>query len=477
MVVYITISAYLLITLLIGFIGYRSANNTPEDYFLAGRKMGPFLLFFTFIATNFSAFFFLGFSGEGYRIGYSYYVMMAFGTIFAALSFYFIGYKTWLLGKQNGYVTPVEMIGGLSGSQPLKLLYLGVMLFFTLPYLALQPIGAGYILTNLTSGAIPYFTGASVLTGFIVIYVFSGGMRSVAITDLMQGLLMFTLMGAAVWVIAKDLGGLESANKAVFEVQPALFSREGLGNYFTPKKWFSLLILWTFCVPMFPQMFMRFFVPKDVKALKISTFLYALIPTILFICPVIIGVLAHLSFPGLEGKEADQVLPMMLMKHAPEWLAALIMVGALAAFMSTLDSQLLALSTLFTRDLYLPFINSKAGLKKQVMVGRAMVVLAAGAGLAIAYQPPDTLFVIAKETFTGFSVLFPTTLALLHHKKVPVMGCITSIVLGEGILAADYMGIIPEQLFLGFDPIVIIMTTAFAAVYLPLLFTKTVSRS
>jgi len=166
-----------------------------------------------------------------------------------------------------------------------------------------------------------------------------------------------------------------------------------------------------------------------------------------------------------------------LMKHAPEWLAALIMVGALAAFMSTLDSQLLALSTLFTRDLYLPFINSKAGLKKQVMVGRIMVVLAAGAGLAIAHQPPDTLFVIAKETFTGFSVLFPTTLALLYCKKVPIMGCITSIVLGEGILAADYLGIIPKQFFLGFDPIVMIMTTAFTAVYLPLLFTKTINQS
>ena len=58
MAVYLTISAYLLITLIIGFIGYKSANDTPEDYFLAGRKMGPFLLFFTFIATNFSAFFY-----------------------------------------------------------------------------------------------------------------------------------------------------------------------------------------------------------------------------------------------------------------------------------------------------------------------------------------------------------------------------------------------------------------------------------
>ena len=83
------------------------------------------------------------------------------------------------------------------------------------------------------------------------------------------------------------------------------------------------------------------------------------------------------------------------------------------------------------------------------------------------------MFVIAKETFTGFSVLFPTTIALLHCKKVPVNGCIASIILGEGILAANYMGLIPEHLFLGFDPIVAIMATAFAAVYIPVVFAKT----
>jgi len=457
MEVYITLSAYLIITLLIGFVGYKKSAATPDDYFLANRKMGAFLLFFTFIATNFSAFFFLGFSGEGYRIGYTYYAMMAFGTVFAALSFYFIGYKTWQHGKKHGYITPAEMIGGLTNSQPLKITYLVVMIFFTLPYLALQPIGAGYIINNLTGGEIPYFTGSVVLTVFIVIYVFSGGMRSVAITDLMQGLLMFTLMGAAVWVIADQLGGLANANKAVYELKPELFTRQGGGGFFTERKWFSLMILWTLCVPMFPQMFMRFFVPKDVRALKISTVLYAVVPTILFICPVVIGVLGHLSFPGLTGKEADQILPMMLMEHAPLWLAALIMVGALAAFMSTLDSQLLALSTMFTRDVYLSFINPNADFVKQVLVGRILVVIAAVIGLIIAYHPPDTLFIIAKQTFTGYAVLFPGTIAVLYLKRISPTAIIASIIAGEAMVFGTYFGWIPESFLMGFDPIVPIM--------------------
>ena len=99
---YLSIGTYLLLTLIIGIIGYRSQTNTPEDYFLADRKIGSIVLFFTLIATNFSAFAFLGLSGAGYRIGISYYPMIGFGTALVGVTFYFIGYKVWLLGKEHG---------------------------------------------------------------------------------------------------------------------------------------------------------------------------------------------------------------------------------------------------------------------------------------------------------------------------------------------------------------------------------------
>ena len=265
--VYIILIAYLALTFLSSLIGAKSQSETPESYFLANRNVSAFVLFFTLIATNFSAFFFLGFAGEGYRIGYAYYVMMAFGTAFAALSFYIIGNKAWILGKERGYITPVEMIGDMSGNVVLKYVYLLVMVLFTFPYLALQPIGAGYILENLTGGQIPYFAGASLLTVFIILYVFLGGMRSVAFTDVKQGILMITLMLAAVMVIASDFGGVAAANQKVFDIKPDLFSRAGGDQYFTPQKWFSLCILWIACVPMFPQLFMRFFISRDLKSL------------------------------------------------------------------------------------------------------------------------------------------------------------------------------------------------------------------
>ncbi len=150
--VYLIIGGYLLLTLLVGLFGYRKSQSTPEDFFLAGRGIGAIVLLFTFIASNFSAFYFMGFAGAGYRIGYSYYPMMALGTAFAALAFYLIGYRTWRMGKRYGYITPPEMIGSLTGSPGLKLLFMGVLVFFTLPYVAIQPMGAGYILNTLSDG-------------------------------------------------------------------------------------------------------------------------------------------------------------------------------------------------------------------------------------------------------------------------------------------------------------------------------------
>lgn len=448
------IVAYLAVNLAFGLMGHRMGKHTPDDYFLAGRKVGAFVLFFTLIATNFSAFFFLGFAGAGYRIGYSYYGIMSFGTALVAIAFYFLGYKAWQIGRQKGYVTPPEMVGDLLASKPLKLIYAAVMVFFTMPYLAIQPIGAGILLANLTDNAIPYFGGAIVLTIIIVLYVFVGGMRSVAWTDVFQGILMLIVMVVAVYYIASAFGGLTEANKRVFAEKPELFSREGFGEFFTPKLWFSYTLLWILCVPMFPQIFMRFFIAKSAKPLKISAVAFPMITAILFICPVIIGIIGHIPYPDLVGQESDNVLPMMLADFAPGWLATLIMVGALAAFMSTMDSQLLALSSILTRDVYLGFLKKHANQEQQFFLGRVLIAILAVIGLAIAYEPPDTIFEIARETFTGLAVLFPTTIAAIYWRKTTALGCILSIVAGEFLVIGFHFEWIPKSLALGFLPVI-----------------------
>jgi len=461
--VYFILIIYIGITFLGSLVGGRK-TDTPEGYFLANRSLKTLSLFFKILATNFSAFYFLGYAGEAYRIGYPYYTIMALGTSLACLSFFVIGSKVWKLGKENRYITPSELIYDRTKSRSLSVLYAIVMILFTFPYLALQIVGAGYIMESLTGGEIPYFIGAVILTIVTVIYVLLGGMHSVAKTDLKQGLIMVTLMVVAVIVISNNLGGLTEANLKAFEIQPELFDREGKGGFYSPQKWFSFLVFWFFCIPMFPQIFMRFYIAKDLEHLKKSALLYALVPLFIGILPVIIGVLGHLTFPGLEGKEADQILPMMLIEHSSDWFAALVMTGALAAFMSTLDSQLLALSTMATRDFNFASSRPEASLKRQVNIGRVWVFCFAIVGLSIAYQPFDTLFDMGKLAFAGLAVLFPATLAILRMGGLKPIWGIASIIIGEGLLLAFYYGLIPAEWSFGFEAFIPVLVVSFFVV-------------
>lgn len=207
------ILVYLLITFTIGLIFRKKSAANRVEFFLAGRNISRLLLFFTLAATNFSAFTIFGLSGAGYRIGYAFYPVMGFGTGFMALSFYLIGHKILILSKSRNYITPSDFILDRYNSPSLKKLFSMVMIIFTLPYIAIQAIAGGKSLNALVG--IPYFTGALLITAFIVVYVALGGMRSIVWTDLIQGLMMIGFTLAAFLIIAKGSGGFVRAHTEI----------------------------------------------------------------------------------------------------------------------------------------------------------------------------------------------------------------------------------------------------------------------
>jgi len=464
--IYIVLFLYLGFTFWGSLIGSNKEEATPESYFLADRSLTTLSLFFTILATNFSAFYFLGFAGEAYRIGYSHYVIMSIGTALAGLSFLIIGTKVWKLGKEHSYITPSELIYGQTKSRSLALIFSLVMIIFTLPYLALQIVGGGYILESLTGGDISYPLAIVLLTIFTIIYVILGGMKSVAKTDLKQGLIVIIFMTLAVFLIAKDLGGLSKANQLAKELVPDLFSDTGVGDHFSAKKWFSLIVFWFFCVPMFPQLFMRFYIAKDVSHLKKSAMLYAAIPIFISILPVMIGVWGHVSFPELAGKESDQILPMMLVEHTTDWFAAIVMTGAIAAFMSTLDSQLLALSTMITRDFIIPFKKEAMDFKREVFTGRVLVGVIALVGLLIALNPFDTIFDMGKMAFSGLAILFPVALAVTRFRLVRPNLAIAGILISLILLFGFYYNWIPAKFTFGFESFMVLILVSFVFCFL-----------
>jgi solute:Na+ symporter, SSS family len=415
------LTLYLLSLLWLGTRGMAAQKVNTDAYFLADRRLQTGVLFFTLIATNLSAFFFLGFAGAGYRIGIAYFPMMALGTGVAALSFGSMGCRVRRITREHNLITPSELIGHLLPGEGPRLLVFLVMVFFTLPYLALQPLGAGYLLESLTGGA-------------------------VASTDVLQGVLMFLLMLLAFAAVAHGLGGVPQANRALLAQQPTLFTGAGLQGFFTPQMFANYLLLRPLCLPMFPQMMMRFFAAGDDRSLKKSMVLYPVVAGVMFICPVLIGMWGHLAFPDLAGRAADQVMPLMLERFSPQWLTGLVIVGALASFMSTLDSQLLALSSMVTRDLYCRYWRPQASLGEQVRVGQLAVVALAVAGFAIALHPPDAFLSLATHTFSGLAVLFPMLVGAVYGLRWSVAGAMLSVVGAEAVLLGLAMGWIPESI-------------------------------
>jgi solute:Na+ symporter, SSS family len=451
------LAGYFLVVLCIGFIARTRWRSSPETYFLADRKLGTLVLLGTMVATNFSAFTVFGTSGAGYRDGYAFFPIMGFGTGFMALTFWILGRKIWRVGNEKGVVTPPEMIRVIYDNPLLSFIFALVMIVFTVPYLALQPMAAGYALEALVG--LPYFTGCLLVTGIIVLYTLRGGMRAVAWTDLFQGVLMAVLMAVSLILVAKYHGGFVAANQKVLALNPDLFSRPGASGKYTIAIWFSFIMLWFFCDPMFPQLFQRFFSAKNERTISLMMIFYPLVCTLIFFMPIAFGVLGHLSFPDLVGKQADRILPMVITLVSGDIMSALVIACGLAALMSTMDSQLLTLSSIFTRDIA-PLLTGRH--VKGNAAGRIFVIILSLAGLALAYKPPATILQIATQTFTGLAVLFPTVIFGLYLKRVRALPAILSILSGEGIMVLCYLKIVPSW---GFLPVVPVMAVTFS-VYL-----------
>jgi SSS family solute:Na+ symporter len=453
---FVIILLYLFLTLFIGVVFRKQAKKNRVEFFLAGRDLSKLLLFFTMAATNFSAFTIFGFSGAGYRIGYSFYPVMGFGTAFMAITFYMIGGKMLFLSKARGYITPSDFVQDRYRSPFLKKLFSLVMIMFTLPYIAIQAIASGTSLNSFIG--IPYLAGAALVSVFIIAYVALGGMRSIAWTDFMQGVMMVGFTLAAFVLIAVKSGGFVSVHKEIAQSFPRHFYRPGGGDTMGYGIWFGYMFLWFFADPMFPQLFQRFMAARDEKTLRSTVVLYPLITTFLFFLTVSIGVMGRHAYPDLPVEKSDAIFPLLLGQYASPLVGTLLLTGSIAALMSTMDSQLLTLTSMVTEDFFT--------IKKNEILKEKLTIIALGlAGVLIAARPPRTILdFINKTTFYGLSVLFPTIAGGLYWKGANKFGAVASILLGEGMVLAYYFRLIQTPAVLPVVPIMCVSGGAFILV-------------
>ncbi|AKH98326.1 sodium/proline symporter, sodium/pantothenate symporter [Halanaeroarchaeum sulfurireducens] len=448
------IVGYLLVALGVGLVAYRVTERTAEDYYLASRTFGTVVLLFTVFATLLSAFTFFGGPDNAYALGPEWILVMGLmdGIIFALL-WYVVGYKQWLLGQRNGYITLGEMLGDRFASRRLRGLIAAVSLFWLFPYVMLQQIGAGAAIAGLTGDAVPFWVGASLITTFMIIYVVLAGIRGIAWTDTLQGMFMLSMVWLALaWVLLSVDGGITTINAGLQANAPEFFALGG-GAY-TPQFMLTFAISIAFGVAMFPQINQRFFAASSETVLKRSFALWPVLVLVLFVPAFLLGTWA--AGLGIEANVAagESVLPIVLAEYTPTWFAALVIAGAIAAMMSSSDSMLLSGSSYFTRDIYRPFVNERLSPRAEDRLGRIGVVVFAVAALLTsiwaeaggigAATVGSLLIDIGDLAFSGFAQLTGPVLLALYWRGTTRAGMYAGVLVPQVVYIA--FNFLPETL-------------------------------
>lgn len=425
---------YLLITLAIGYLANRRLTGGAEDFLLYGRAAGPFVLYLAVVATYHSAFAFLGSSGFFYRHGIGFWMAGCWTILVGAITMTY-GTRIWALGKRFGYVTPADMVADFFGSELLRVIVALVSVVFTLLYIQVQAQGLGYIISAATGDRISFAAGSALLLAVAAFYLVIGGLRAVYWTDVLQGIWMYVGVWAGALVLVYELFGSPAAFwQRLQQERPDLLTLPGPQGFFTPGMWVGLTIVLSFGVVFQPHMLIRYFSAASDRTLKLLGATTPIYLASLYIPTAFVGLGGALVMPGLEIP--DRVFPLLLLAHAPAWLTGLVLAGATAAAMSTLDAILHSNMTVLTRDVYQRFVNPEADERRLVRVGRLLVVVLLVLGYWLSITSSELLVVVITMSGAGALQLMPalTDICFPRRRSMSRAGVLLGLLVGLVVL-------------------------------------------
>ena len=179
---------------------------------------------------------------------------------------------------------------------------------------------------------------------------------------------------------------------------------------------------------MFPHLFTHWLTAKSARTFRWPLMFYPLCIAIVWIPSVLLGIFGSIDFPGLKGAAANSVLVKMIDLHAPGALAGLLAAGVFAAIMSSLDSQVLSISNMFTQDIVRHYRKGdELSEKAQVLSGRLFVIAIFAVTYVLSLVSARSIFSLAVWSFTGFAALFPVVVAALFWKRSTKYGAFASV--------------------------------------------------
>ena len=425
---------YLIATIVIGVVANRRLKVNLEDFFLYGRQAGFIVLYLTVVATFHSAFAFLGSGGYFYEHGIGFWAAGTWTILVGAVT-YTLGTRIWALGKKFGYITPADMLADFYESETVRVVVALVSVVFTILYIQAQAQGLGYILSVATGDRIPFGLATFILLVVAAAYLMAGGLRAVYWTDVIQGIWMYV----AVWVGAlvltyKIFGGPVALWQRVAAERPDLLSLPGPEGFFTPGTWIGMTIVLSFGIIFQPHMMIRYYTSASARTLKLLGATTPIYLMTLFIPMAMVGLGGALVLPDLQVR--DRVFPELLFQYAPAWLTGLILAGATAAAMSTLDSILHSNMTVLTRDVYQRYVAKDRDPGHYVAFGRWIVVVLLAVGWVLSVYNFDFLVALVVLSAAGALQLMPAILGVCYpgRRLTTAAGVVTGIVAGLAAL-------------------------------------------
>src|SRR5690606_10449459 len=416
---------YIVLSLLVAYLSRSDKPLNMEGYFLGNRKMNGFVSALSYSATTYSAFMMVGLAGLTYRGGvgaFGFEIIYFMGVSLVA----FFGPRFWIVGKKYGYVTPSEMLGDRYDDKRVAAVISISSCIFLIPYSAVQLAGIGYLLEGMTGGGISFTTGAVLATVLALIFTYISGIRSVMWTDSLQALVMIVSSTLVVIILVNALGGFGSFFNELRTSHPDSLTVPGNG-YFSFPTFLSLTIPWIFFSLSNPQVSQRLYMPASLGSLRKMLFVFLIFGFIYTIVSVMWGYSALLLFPGLENP--DVATPTLLSsKYVPTILGVIVMVSIMAAAISTIDSILLTLSSLFARDVYGMSSKNKDE-KRQLKVGKFIIPVIAILAYGFAELQLDLIAVLSVASSAGLIVAVPAIIGAFFWKRGTAAGVMTSVII------------------------------------------------
>jgi len=428
-------------------VGVASArlNRTLDDYLLADRKLGPWVAAFSERASGESAWLLIGLPGLAYASGVGT-VWVGVGCCTGiAFSWLVVARRLREETERLGALTLADYFEARHGD-PRRLLRITatvIILFFFTFYVAAQFLAAGKVLN--------YYLGLSPLQGMLIgavlvaFYTAAGGLLAVAWTDLVQSILMLVTLAVLPLAVMAELGGPGALHaKLTAAGGSALSLAPGATGWLAASGVMGSLAIGLGYMGQ-PHLVVRFMAITRPDEVRKGTAIALGWAVIAFFGAVLMG-LAGLAWFGPEAigegrliADQEQLMPMMARSFMPEWLAVIMICGAIAAMMSTADSQLLAAASAISEDIYRRLINPDASQRRLVGIGRGAILVVGAVGFVLAWTADTFVYNMVLYAWAGLGAAFgPPLLLSLRWRRTSRAGVLAGFVSGTVAVVVWY---------------------------------------